>query len=119
VATAPRAEFRESDLVGFKYFKSILPLLDRLHDNGCGRDRAHNRTLHFDQYTALVLLFLFNPIVTSTRGLVQASSLGKVRKKLGVAPTSLGSFSEAAAVFDRILENLPRNPRFFNSKIIK
>jgi hypothetical protein len=100
VATAPRAEFRESDLVGFKYFKSILPLLDRLHDDGCGRDRAHNRSLHFDQYTALILLFLFNPIVTSMRGLVQASSLEKVRKKLGVAPTSLGSFSEAASIFD-------------------
>jgi len=100
VATAPPAEIRESDLVGFKYFKSILPLLDRLHDDGCARDKAGNRTLHFDQYTALILLFLFNPIVTSMRGLVQASALDKVRKQLGVAPTSLGSFSEAASVFD-------------------
>lgn len=91
---------REEDLVGFKYFDAILPLLARLHDDGCARDKAHNRTLHYDQYTALQLLFLFNPIVTSMRGLVQASTLQKVRKKLGVAPTSLGSFSEAASVFD-------------------
>ena len=43
---------------------------------------------------------LFNPIVTSMRGLVQVSTLEKVRKKLGVAPTSLGSFSESVNVFD-------------------
>ena len=91
---------RDSDLSGFKYFKAILPLLDRLHEDGCARDKARNRTLHHDQYAALILLFLFNPVVTSMRGLVQASTLEKVRKKLGVAPTSLGSFSEAASVFD-------------------
>jgi hypothetical protein len=34
------------------------------------------------------------------RGLVQASELRKVRKELGVCPTSLGSFSEAGSVFD-------------------
>ena len=56
--------------------------------------------LHYDQYLALMLLFFFNPIVTSMRGLVQASSLKKVRQKLGVSPTSLGSFSEAGSVFD-------------------
>jgi hypothetical protein len=40
---------REKDLVGFKYFQSILPLLDRLHEHGCARDKAHNRHLHYDQ----------------------------------------------------------------------
>jgi hypothetical protein len=34
------------------------------------------------------------------RGLVQASTLKKVRRELGVQPTSLGSFSEAGSVFD-------------------
>jgi hypothetical protein len=34
------------------------------------------------------------------RGLVQASELKKVQRELGVAPTSLGSFSEAGSVFD-------------------
>ena len=91
---------REKDLAGWKYFNAILPLLDRLHDDACARDKAHNRTLHYDQYATLCLLFFFNPIVTSMRGLVQASTLDKVRKKLGVSPTSLGSFSEAAGVFD-------------------
>lgn len=95
-----RQPITEKQLHGFKYFKKLLPLLDRLHDHRLERDRAGNRVLHYDQYLALLLLFFFNPIVTSMRGLVQASSLNKVRQKLGVSPTSLGSFSEAGSVFD-------------------
>jgi len=95
-----RQPITEKQLQGFKYFKKLLPLLDRLHDHRTERDRAGNRTLHYDQYLALMLLFFFNPIVTSMRGLVEASSLKKVRKRLGVSPTSLGSFSEAGSVFD-------------------
>ncbi len=99
-AKPAKAPIRACDLVGFKSFQSILPLLDRLHDDACARDKAHNRSLHYDQYAALQLLFFFNPIITSMRGLVEAGKLDKVRKKLGVSPTSLGSFSEAAGVFD-------------------
>ena len=91
---------REQDLSGFKYFEVLVPMLARLHHDGCGRDKAHNRDLHLDQYTLLVLLYFFNPIVTSMRGLCQASTLEKVRKKLGVAPTNPASFSEASSVFD-------------------
>lgn len=95
-----RVPVTESQLHGFKYFKKLLPMLARLHDVGTERDKAGQRTLHCDQYCALTLLFLLNPIVSSMRGLVQASTLRKVRQKLGVSPTSLGSFSEAVAVFD-------------------
>jgi hypothetical protein len=100
MARKRRDKIRERDLQGFKYFQKLLPLLDRLHGHQLERDKAGNRILHYDQYLALILLFFFNPIVTSMRGLVQASSLQKVRKKLGVSPTSLGSFSEAGSVFD-------------------
>ena len=97
----PRRErITEDQLRGFKYFQKLLPLLDRLHDCATARDRAGNRVLHFDQYIALQLIFFFNPIVTSMRGLVQASTLQKVQRELGVSPTSLGSFSEAGSVFD-------------------
>src|SRR5208283_1627895 len=64
------------------------------------RDSACNRQLHFDQYCLLVLLFLFNPIICSLRSLQQASELKNVQRKLGCPRTSLGSFSEAAAVFE-------------------
>jgi len=97
----PRREpITDEQLQGFKYFKKFLPLLDRLHDAAAARDKAGNRKLHYDQYIALQLIFFFNPIVTSMRGLVQASALKKVRQQLGVLPTSLGSFSEAGSVFD-------------------
>jgi hypothetical protein len=100
MAMAKRIRVTDEQLRGFKYFKKLLPMLDRLHDDATARDKPGNRILHFDQYAALVLLFLFNPIVSSARGLIQASTLRKVREKLGVCPTSLGSFSEAASVFD-------------------
>ena len=95
-----RQPVTEEQLQGFKYLRKFLPRLDRLHDHATARDRAGNRILHYDQYIALQLLFFFNPIVTSMRGLVQASGLKKVQRELGVSPTSLGSFSEAGSVFD-------------------
>ena len=91
---------KDKELGGFKYFESISGLLERLHDVGCERDRAGNRTLHMDQYMSLILLFMFNPICSSLRALQQASTLKKVQKKLGVPRASLGSLSEAARVFD-------------------
>jgi hypothetical protein len=87
-------------LQGWKYFRRLTPLLARLHDAGCVRDKAGNRTLHFDQYCALILLALFNPVARSLRGLSQASQLEKVQNDLGVQYASLGSLSEAARVFD-------------------
>ena len=90
----------QKDIVGLKYFDKLGGLLEQLHDVGCERDRAGNRTLHFDQYCLLVLLYLFNPIVASTRALQQASDLKKVQRKLGCQRASLGSLSESVAVFD-------------------
>lgn len=90
----------DQDIVGLKYFEKLLPLFKRLHEVGCERDTAGNRDLHFDEYCCLVLLFFFNPIVDSLRGLSQASELKSVQKKLGVPRASLGSLSEARQVFD-------------------
>ena len=95
-----RDRIQEQDITGLKYFDRLAPLLERLRDVGCERDRAGNRELHYDQYCLLVLLYLFNPIVTSLRGIQQASELTKVQKKLGCPRASLGSLSEAATVFD-------------------
>ena len=103
MAMPRRQPIDEEQLQGFKYFKKVLHLLDVLHDHACARDKAHNRSLHYDQHIALQLLFFFNPIITSMRGLVQASTLRKVQRVLGVTSTSLGSFSEAGAVFDAAL----------------
>ena len=40
---------RESEITGLKYFDKLTPLLQRLHDDGCQRDQAGNRQLHFDR----------------------------------------------------------------------
>lgn len=111
------ADFSERDLSGFKYLDRLLPMLARLHDFGCARDRAGNRQLHYDQYCLLLLLALFNPVVRSLRAIQQASTLRKVQKRLGCPRTSLGSLSEAVDVFDparleaiigELLEEVPR-----------
>jgi hypothetical protein len=118
-----RDDVREEDVTGLKYFDKLAPLLARLHEVGCGRDKAGNRKLHFDQYCMLVLLFLFNPIVRSLRAIEQASTLRKVQRKLGCQRASLGSLSEATDVFQperlkeiiaelgRQLEPIARDPR--------
>ena len=87
-------------LRGLMYFKQLKPLFARLHRIGTERDHAGNRTLFYDQYVGLILLFFFNPTFRSLRGLQRASCMAKVRKKLKCSRTSLGSLSEAARVFD-------------------
>src|SRR5260370_12879835 len=99
MAQKRRPQIREADLRGFKYFKMLSPILERLHHDATPRDRAGNRRLHFDQYAALLLLYFFNPIVTSLRGIQQATTLDKVQKFLPVQPTSLASLTQAARVF--------------------
>jgi hypothetical protein len=96
----PRGPLNAPVLQGWKYFRRLSPLLVRLHEAGCTRDKAGNRTLHFDQYCSLVVLALFNPLTRSLRSLVQASKLQKAQAQLGVKRTSLGSLSEAVRVFD-------------------
>jgi hypothetical protein len=125
----PRKDaIEEKDLHGFKHFKLLMPILERLRDDGCRRDKAGNRILHYDQYAALILLYFFNPIVTSLRGIQQTSELQKVQRLLGCPRTALGSLSEAARVFDpdllrgiigELIERLPpitRNSAFDDIK---
>jgi hypothetical protein len=87
-------------LQGFMYFKALDALLERLRPVGTERDRAGNRELFFDQYAALLILYFFNPTVTTLRGLQQFTTLEKVQRLCGVKPTALGSLSEAARAFD-------------------
>lgn len=91
---------RAADLRGFRYFRLLGPLLERLHLRGAERDRAGNRRLFYDQYVSLLLMYFFTPALTSLRGLRQATGLDKVAGTLGVGRTSLGALSEAAGAFD-------------------
>ena len=87
---------REEDIQGFKYLDSFFKTLTRLHDV---KDHQ-NRKLHYDQYLAMMLLYFFTPVLTSLRGIQQATTLEKIQKRLGIKKTSLGSLSEASDVFD-------------------
>ena len=100
MARTKKRRVEEKDLKGLKYLELLEPFLERLQKVGTERDVAGNRKLYFDQYTALILLYFFSPIVTSLRGLQQATELKKVQKRLGISRISLGSLSEASRVFD-------------------
>jgi len=102
MAGKKRKKIRDEDITGLKYFDKLQPLLKRLHDVGCERDKAGNRKLHMDEYCLLVLLFLFNPVARSLRAIQQASELRKVQRKLGCLRALLGSLSEATDVFDSL-----------------
>lgn len=63
------------------------------------------RTLHQRDYFSLFLLGLFNPVITSMRGLCKASRDSGIQELMGVKPVSLGSFSDAQNLFNpEILE---------------
>jgi hypothetical protein len=87
-------------LQGFAKLRRVIPLLAGLRDVGVARDRAGNRELFFDDYVALVLLYLVNPMLGSMRALQRASELDIVSEKLGIKRFSLGSFSESVSLFD-------------------
>ncbi len=91
------------NLQGLQYFRVLGPLFDHLHTAGTARDRAGNRQLFYDQYATLLLLYFFNPTVTSLRGLQQMTTFAHVQAQFGIRRTSLGALSEAASVFDAAL----------------
>jgi Transposase DDE domain len=95
-----KAPLRLEDLQGFRYLVHFRCLFDSLHCCAIQDDTAGNRRLFYDQYASLLLLYFFSPALDSLRGLQQASTLQKVQRHTGCCATSLGSLSEAAAVFD-------------------
>ncbi|BBA34883.1 transposase IS4 family protein [Methylocaldum marinum] len=100
--SAPWGPQMKDQLQGFNYLHQLDSLLTDLHEAGTVRDRAGNRHLFYDQYALLLLLYFFNPTITSLRGLQRTTDLSKVQQ-LGIHRTALGSLSEAQQVFDAAL----------------
>ena len=96
---------KDKDVRCLGHLRRIFPLLDRLNDVGCQRDKAGNRQLFFGDYCKLVLLYVWNPLIDSLRQLQTATELRTVAKALGGGGVgakrfSLGSFSEAPRIFE-------------------
>lgn len=89
-------DIKEDDLQGFKYASALFGMMEEFHTIADHR----NRELHYDEYIVLMLLYFFNPVLTSLRSIQQASTLEKVQRLLKVKAASLGSLSEASQVFD-------------------
>src|SRR3954462_15586527 len=94
------ATLKARDVRGVPQVARLRELFAGLRGIGAERDAAGNRTLHYDDYCVLILLALFSPVALSLRRIVEVSSVAKVRRKLGVPRTSLGSLSESGRLFD-------------------
>jgi hypothetical protein len=95
-ASAPKTRPDIQVLQGFRCLRGVRGLVARLHEHCDHR----NRLLHYDEYAVLLLFYFFNATVTSLRSLQRLTGFEKVRRKLGIRRTSLGSLSEASQVFD-------------------
>ena len=73
MARKRRQKVKEPQVTGTTYLRKVLPLVERLHDEVCVRDKAGNRRLHGDHSSMLFRLELFNPAVVSLRSLQLAS----------------------------------------------
>lgn len=96
----------EAEALQLRAVRMIGPLrkmLQQIHRAGTERDRAGNRRFFYDHYLSLLLLYFFNPSLTSLRSLQNASNWEKVRERLGIPRVSLGSLSESVQVFDPAL----------------
>jgi hypothetical protein len=83
--------------------KPLKKLLKQIPRAGTERDRAGNRRFLFDHDLSLLLLYYFNPSLTSLRALQNTSNWEEVRQQLGIPRVSLGSLSESVQVFDPAL----------------
>ena len=87
---------KDSDVQGAKHLRRVVELLRPLHD----QRPDPKRRLHYDELCAWLLLYFFSPVLTSLRGLQQASDIDSLRRRMKLPRFSLGSFSEASTLFD-------------------
>lgn len=92
-----------SRLGAARLIKPLREMLQQIHLAGTERDRAGNRKFFYDHYVSLLLLYYFNPALSSMRAMQNASNWEKVRQQLEIPRVSLGALSEAPQVFDPAL----------------
>jgi hypothetical protein len=63
------------DIQGFKYFKVLAKLTEHLREAYRDPKHPNKRVLHYDQYIALILVYLFNPACDSLRKIQELTEL--------------------------------------------
>jgi hypothetical protein len=94
-----KTKIKDNDVQGGKFLRPMIRMLAPLHEHCPDPKRA----LHYDEYCFWLLLYFFNPVLDSMRGLQQASDIESLCKRMRLKRFSLGSFSEAGTVFDPAL----------------
>jgi hypothetical protein len=90
---------QEADLQRWRLIERFQSALAEETERGCAPSWGDpRRQLKLDQYLGLYLFGLFNPVVTTMRGLCEATKLARVQREVSGGSVSLGSFSEAQAV---------------------
>jgi hypothetical protein len=101
---------KEEPLPNQGFLRRAGELFSSLRNVGCERDKAGNRELFFNEYCSWMLFYAMTPIVQSLQALQEASDLKGLQEALGLRRFSMGSFSEAPAVFDAdLLEPIAAN----------
>lgn len=107
---AVQAILQEDPVRNRRFLRRAGELFVGLRQVGTERDAAGNRRLFFNEYCSWVLFYALTPILESLRALQEASDLQSLQQTLGLRRFSLGSFSEAPAVFDAdLLEPIAAN----------
>jgi hypothetical protein len=105
VASERQAPIAENQLHRWR----LITEFNRCLDNAFAGAKLHptwedpQRSLQIADYLSLFLLGVFNPVITSMRGLCQASQLQRVQAEVCRQAVSKSSFSEAQAVVDPAL----------------
>lgn len=127
---SPERELSAKDLSHWRLVERFQSVLDEV---SAGRQLHRSesdprRKLDARSYFSLFLFGLFNPVISSMRGLCQASRLQRVQDEVCRGRVSLGSFSEAQDVFDpqilaavqaRLAAELPRSGDGLSAQIGK
>ena len=93
-------EIKDDDIQGGKFVTRFLSLVRQIRTVGESEETDPRRELDLEQLAGHLLFYFFTPVVTSLRSIQRASELKKVQRLLGASRASLGSLSEANAVFD-------------------
>jgi hypothetical protein len=95
-----KRELRDEDIRGGKLVRRFLELVENVRRVAGGEKDDPRRQLDIQQLAGHLLLYFFNPVVESLRGIQRASELKRAQKILRGSRVSLGALSEANAVLE-------------------